>query len=62
MDYSQNVIPELSSLTVEIINSLRKMCMKKVLVEQFCSEVHGAREIGQRGIFGRTAVRKVPDS
>ena len=24
--------------------------------------VHGAREIGQRGIFGRTVVREVPDS
>ena len=24
--------------------------------------VHGARKIGQRGVFGRTAVREVPDS
>ena len=25
-------------------------------------KVHGAHEIGQRGGFGRTAVREVPDS
>ena len=26
------------------------------------SFMHGAHEIGQRGVFGRTAVREVPDS
>ena len=25
-------------------------------------KMHGARKIGQRGVFGRTAVREVPDS
>ena len=38
-------------------------CLKIIaIIAMTADHMHGAHEIGQRGGFGRTAVREVPDS
>ena len=39
-----------------------KQIFSMVAAKHTRHHVHGARKIGQRGVFGRTAVREVPDS
>ena len=70
--FSKNVFLRQKQFTM-LSDSLKRFDIAKSIVVgklsnqrrflQRCENcVHGARKIGQRGVFGRTAVRKVPDS
>ena len=52
------------SFTVQIKSELKGYItgFGCICLTPFIPTVHGARKIGQRGVFGRTAVREVPDS
>ena len=55
-------------LVAEDLNIFRRLTAEnensttELLANLMSRKLHGAHEIGQRGGFGRTAVREVPDS